>query len=101
MTYWEVHHFTLCDGWINTWTVHDEAGNSEPEKFATEKEALDALNEFFEIEDLYGNTGGYSRDEFRLVAFNDDGKMLTEDEVMFLARHEFLSRLLFTPKVTP
>ena len=72
MTY-EVQHFTLCDGWINTWAVLNEDGSSEPEAFATEAEARAALDEFFaEIEEeiAIGQRGadqGYDRDDFRVV----------------------------------
>lgn len=50
MTY-EVQHFTLCNGWTNTWTVLDEDDTGQPETFATEAIAQAALNEFLaEIE---------------------------------------------------
>jgi len=43
----EVQHFTLCDGWTNTWTI-DEGTGPRPQTFASADE-------------------GYSRDEFRIV----------------------------------
>jgi hypothetical protein len=72
MTY-EVQHFTLCDGWVNTWFAYAEDGSCEPETFATEAEAQAALDEFFaEIEEeiAAGERGadeGYEPDEFRIV----------------------------------
>ena len=42
---YEVQTWTLCDGWINTWSVSDETGEA-PETFATQKEAQAALDEF-------------------------------------------------------
>lgn len=71
---YEIQHFTLCDGWINTWTIENEDGSSEPETFATKADAEAALAEFFaEIEEEIatgqrGEDEGYSRDEFRIVA---------------------------------
>lgn len=72
MTY-EVQHFTLCDGWVNTWAVLHEDGSSEPETFATEADAEAAIIEFLdEIEDEFAvgqrdMDDGYSRDAFRIV----------------------------------
>jgi len=72
MTY-EVQHFTLCDGWINTWAVLNEDGSSDPETFATEAEAQAALDEFLtEIEEEIaigqrGDDQGYDRNDFRVV----------------------------------
>jgi len=72
MTY-EVQHFTLCDGWVNTWAILHEDGSSEPETFATKADAQAALNEFFaEIEEeiAIGQRGaddGYDRDDYRVV----------------------------------
>lgn len=72
MTY-EVQHFTLCDGWVNTWTIHHEDGSSEPETFSTEADANAALDEFLaEIEEEIAagqrsEDEGYDRHEFRVV----------------------------------
>lgn len=66
--YWEVQHYTLCDGWTNTWMVDDEK-----QTFESEAEAQAALDEFFEDTDLaitagdISHDGGYSREEFRIV----------------------------------
>lgn len=66
---YEVQHHTLCDGWVNTWTVDDR-----PQTFATEADAQAALDEFLreiteEIE--YGEReehAGYDAAEFRIMA---------------------------------
>ena len=61
----EVHHFTLADGWINTWSIWDEENDDfVPERFGTEAEAQAALDEFF---DDLSPEQEYSRDEFRIV----------------------------------
>jgi hypothetical protein len=70
---YEIQIFTLCDGWVNTWTVHHEDGTSEPETFSTEEEAQTALDEFFadiqeEIDAGQRETDeGYDREEFRIM----------------------------------
>lgn len=68
---WEVQTYTLCDGWINCWTVHEDDGRSYPETFPTRKAAQAALDEFFaDIEEdiKAGNLQpGYDREEFRIV----------------------------------
>lgn len=72
MTY-EVQQYTLCDGWVNTWTLWDENDQAEPETFPSRSEAQAALDEFFgEIRDeiLSGQRpadNGYDRSEFRIV----------------------------------
>lgn len=42
---WEVQTLTICDGWTNTWTV-DEGAGEIPDTFATQEEAEAALAEF-------------------------------------------------------
>ncbi len=72
MTY-EVQHFTLCDGWINTWAVLNEDGSSEPETFETIEAAEAAIAEFLADIQAEIDAGqrepdaGYSLDEFRIV----------------------------------
>ena len=61
----EVHHFTLADGWINTWSIWDEeADDFVPEQFDTLAEAQAALNDFFSALDREQE---YSRGEFKIV----------------------------------
>lgn len=68
-TRYEVQIFTVCDGWVNTWTV-DEV----PETFATRAEAQAALDEFLaEIQDEIeagqrAPDEGYDPDDFRIEA---------------------------------
>jgi hypothetical protein len=67
MTY-EVQHYTLACGWINTW-LYDEGDGLQPETFASREAAEAALDEYLEEleEEFYaGNIGRYSRDEFRI-----------------------------------
>ena len=49
-TRYEVQTYTFCDGWINTWSISEEAADSlftdRPETFATRQEAQEALDEF-------------------------------------------------------
>jgi hypothetical protein len=65
---YEVQHHTLCDGWVNTWTVNDQ-----PETFASEAKAQAALDEYLsEIEDQIREGDrhpehGYDRSEFRIM----------------------------------
>ena len=69
---YEVQTWTLCDGWVNTWTVLDERG-SEPETISTRKEAQAALDEFLLDIQSEIDAGqrdpehGYDASEFRIV----------------------------------
>jgi hypothetical protein len=71
MAKFEVQHFTLCDGWINTWTIENCHGESKPELFNTFEDAQITLDEFLLDEEEsfdQGNTDSmYSRDEFRII----------------------------------
>lgn len=73
MTY-EVQHFTICDGWVNTWSLCAEDGTPQPETFATSHQAHAALNDFllFIQQEIDAGTReadeGYDREEFRVVA---------------------------------
>ncbi len=68
----EVQHFTLCDGWINTWTI-DEGTGPQPQAFASADAAQAEIAEFLgdiQAEIAAGERAadeGYSRDEFRIV----------------------------------
>jgi len=63
---YEVQHYTLCQGWINTWTVDDK-----PEIFDTYEDAESSLNSFLaeekraykrkEIDNMF------EEDEFRIM----------------------------------
>ena len=66
---YEVQHYTLLDGWINTWSYAEADGVMQPETFATADEAKSALDEYFqdlEEEVAAGQSGPYSQDEFRI-----------------------------------
>lgn len=73
-TQYEVHHFTLCDGWVNCWRAIDDQGHDVPETFATEAAAQAAIDEF--LADIAADIAaggrapddGYDRDEFAVVA---------------------------------
>ena len=68
---YEIQHFTLCDGWVNTWTIIHEDGTEEVEKFETYQDAKDSLAEFLDDEaEAYFNgyiDSRYHEDEFRIV----------------------------------
>lgn len=65
---WEVQHYTVCGGWVNTWQVDDQ-----PQRFATREDAQAELDQFLaeilaEIEAGDRDPdAGYSADEFRVV----------------------------------
>lgn len=64
-TKYVVEHQTLCDGWINTWTVDDE-----PEVFDSYESAEQALDSFLAEEKRAYKRGEidnmYEADEFRI-----------------------------------
>jgi hypothetical protein len=71
---WELQQYTLCDGWINTWSTIDErTGHEKPLVFETEQDAQREIDEFLadietEIEDGdRADDEGYDEDEFRIV----------------------------------
>ena len=43
---WEVRTFTLCDGWVNTWSITENGQAPRPETFATREDAEAALADF-------------------------------------------------------
>jgi len=66
---YEVQHYTLLDGWINTWSYAEADGVMQPETFATAEEAKAALDEFFEDleeEVAAGQMAPHARDQFRV-----------------------------------
>lgn len=73
----EIQHFTICDGWVNTWTVHRKDGTSEPECFTSKIEAQAALDEFLaEIAEeidlgIRDPEQGYDAQDFRIVALSE------------------------------
>lgn len=70
---WEVQHYTLADGWVNTWTQENDEGDWVPTTYDTEEEAQYELAEFFKeivLEVEYGEREAdniYDISEFRVV----------------------------------
>ena len=62
---WEVQQYTLCDGWVNTWTTYEVDGSKYPTQFGSYDEAWvelqDVLNTAFE------SGMDYSFDDYRIV----------------------------------
>jgi len=67
---YEIQHYTLCDGWINTWTIEQD-GDYEPEYFDSREDAEMALQDFLNDEHEAYQQGWiesrYGADEFRIV----------------------------------
>lgn len=67
---YEVQHYTLCDGWINTWSDYDEDGNETPSTYDSFEDALNELDSFLDDEQEAFEEGNiespYDRDEFRI-----------------------------------
>lgn len=69
----QVQQHTLCDGWINTWSVIEADGTQTPQTFASYAEAKAELAEF--LDDIAadietgdrGEDSGFEREEFRIV----------------------------------
>ena len=68
---YEVQHYTLCDGWINTWSDYDEDGNETPSTYDSCEDALNELDSFLDDEQEAFEEGNiespYDRDEFRIA----------------------------------
>ena len=68
---YEVQHYTLCDGWINTWSDYDEDGNEKPSTYDSFEDAINELDSFLDDEQEAFEEGNiespYDRDEFRIV----------------------------------
>ena len=67
---YEIQHYTLCDGWINTWTIENEDGSTESEYFETKEQAISALADFLDEENRAYLNGyiesPYDIQEFRI-----------------------------------
>lgn len=78
---WEVQHYTMCDGWVNTWTETTDSPEGiieQPCVFDTEEEAQTALREFQQEVEQDIETGMREPDEgfdflndFRIVEVRD------------------------------
>jgi hypothetical protein len=81
----EVQHYTLCQGWSNTWTVTDEEGVESPHTFTDEHDAQAELDEFLDDIALEIKRGeraadeGYSRDEFRVRPLQSNKNVFNEE----------------------
>lgn len=73
---YEVQHYTIPYGWVNTWAYARTDGVMHPETFATAAEAQAALDEFLEdIEEeaAAGQMAFYRRAEFRVWPYTGLG----------------------------
>jgi hypothetical protein len=72
MPKFEVQHYTLCDGWINTWS---DGETGEPTVYDSFEDALNELDSFLADEEEEYTNGNiespYSRDEFKIVEVQD------------------------------
>ena len=68
MPKFEVQHYTLCDGWVNTWS---DGETGEPTLYDSFEDALEELDQFLLDEEeayLCGNIEDkYQRSEFKIV----------------------------------
>ena len=68
---YEVQHYTLCDGWINTWRICYDDGSDELEYFDSVEDAQSCIDEFLADEQEAFEEGNiespYERDEFRIA----------------------------------
>jgi hypothetical protein len=68
MPKFEVQHYTLCDGWINTWS---DGETGEPTVYDSFEDAINELDSFLadeEQEFANGNIASpYERAEFKIV----------------------------------
>jgi hypothetical protein len=71
MTKFVVEHWTLCQGWINTWSILD-GDESTAETFDTEADAQEALREF--LEDTADFDYPYDPTHFRIRPLTQEGK---------------------------
>lgn len=73
----EVQQYTLCEGWVNTWSIEEE-GVTTPQLFDSKAEAQAEIDEFLreiaeEIE--YGERdpdNGYDAEDFRVVPASEN-----------------------------
>ena len=66
---YEIQHYTICYGWVNTWAYAEADGVMQPETFATAAEAQAALDEYLadvEEEVAAGQMAPCCRNEFRV-----------------------------------
>lgn len=72
----EVQHYTICQGWINTWSIINDDDTQTPQQFATREEAQKELDAFFaDIADEIASgereeDQGYDEGDFRIEEVN-------------------------------
>jgi hypothetical protein len=78
---WEVLTHTLCDGWVNTWTITEPGKPEHPETFATREEADQALADYLEEGRLAAEAGDLAEapepDEYIVSRIPSDEPVLT------------------------
>lgn len=68
----EVHTWTLCDGWVNCWTVADNNGKEQPDSYPTIEAAQAEIDEFIADVAAQIKSGGrgadeaYDREDYRI-----------------------------------
>ena len=66
---YEVQHYTILYGWVNTWSYAESDDVMQPETFASVEDAQAALDEFFEdveAEVEASQMAPCDRDQFRV-----------------------------------
>lgn len=69
---YEVHIWTLCEGWVNCWMVTDEKGNEQPDTYPTIEAAQAEIDELFEDIENEITSGerspddGFDREDYRI-----------------------------------
>jgi len=67
-----VHTWTICEGWVNCWTVTDEHGDEQLSRYQTIETAQAEIDELFEDIESEIESGerapdeGYDRDDYRI-----------------------------------
>jgi hypothetical protein len=71
---YEVQTSTLCDGWINTWTINilvNKKFKTVPETFECYEDAIQAIE--MHIKESEEDGMDEDRDDFRVVKLNKEG----------------------------
>jgi hypothetical protein len=74
---YEIQQYTLCDGWINTWSI-EESGVSKPLVFDSKEEAQKELDDFLReiAEEIKSGERapehGYDAENFRIEEVKDN-----------------------------
>lgn len=72
MKKYEVQHYTLCQGWINTWHEYDDDNNEIPIVFDTYEDAAEELSQHLHDCDMAYKRcdieSPYHPSEFRIVS---------------------------------